>query len=159
MSEDTKLILGKLEEVISSVNKLEGRMDRLEKRMDALEGRMNALEKRMDTLEKRMDHLEERMDRLEKRMDRLEERMDALEVRVDRLEERMDKVEQESRETRLQIENNIITNIQLLAESHLDLHKKVDAAMEAKTERELHLMRTAILEDDMRRVKEKVGIA
>lgn len=110
MSEDTKLILEKLEEVISSVNKLEGRMD-------ALEGRMDSLEKRLD------------------------------------------KVEQESCETRLQIENKIISNIQLLAESHLDLHKKVEAAMEAKTERELHLMRTAILEEDMRRVKEKVGIA
>lgn len=103
MSEDTKLILEKLEEVISSVNKLEERVGSLEKRLD--------------------------------------------------------KVEQESRETRLQIENKIIANIQLLAESHLDLHKKVEAAMEAKTERELHLMRTAILEEDMRRVKEKVGIA
>lgn len=59
----------------------------------------------------------------------------------------------------LTLENETNRNIRIIAEGHLDLNRKLDAALQAGSEKELMHLRVNILENDMRKVKEKVGIA
>ena len=63
------------------------------------------------------------------------------------------------RDLQLTLENVTNRNIRFVAEGHLDLNRKLDEALKAEQEKELMLLRVNVLENDMRKVKEKVGIA
>ena len=57
------------------------------------------------------------------------------------------------------LENETNRNIRIIAEGHMDLVRKLDEAIAVKKEREMVLLRMNVLENDMRIVKSKVGIA
>ena len=66
--------------------------------------------------------------------------------KLDKLENRISGIE-------MQIENTVIPRIQLIAESHIDLSRKLDSAIEQRLEREMLKMRLELLESDMKRYK------
>lgn len=66
--------------------------------------------------------------------------------KLDKLESRISGIE-------IQIENTVIPRIQLIAESHIDLSRKLDSAIEQRLEREMLKMRLELLESDMKRYK------
>lgn len=57
------------------------------------------------------------------------------------------------------LENETNRNIKIIAEGHMDLVRKLDEALAVKSEREMVILRVNVLENDMRIVKNKVGIA
>ena len=63
------------------------------------------------------------------------------------------------KDLQLTLENETNRNIRIIAEGHLDLNRKLDAALQTDSQKELMQLRVNILENDMRKVKEKVGIA
>lgn len=85
--------------------------------------------------------------------------MRELKDRVQVLEEDVSVLKEDVSGIHLTLENVTNRNIRVVAEGHLDLSRKLDEALKADTERELMHLRVNVLENDMRRVKEKVGIA
>lgn len=71
---------------------------------------------------------------------------------IHRLEQRVKTIE-------VNLENVTNRNIQLIAEGHLDLVRKLEEAVRVKEERELLLTRVNVLEGDMRRVKQQLALA
>ena len=71
---------------------------------------------------------------------------------IHRLEQRVKTIE-------VNLENVTNRNIQLIAEGHLDLVRKLEEAVQVKEERELLLTRVNVLEGDMRRVKQQLALA
>ena len=59
----------------------------------------------------------------------------------------------------LTLENETNRNIRIIAEGHLELNRKLDEALKVESEKEMMHLRVNVLENDMRKVKEKVGIA
>ena len=57
------------------------------------------------------------------------------------------------------LENETNRNIKIIAEGHMDLVRKLDEALAVKSEREMIKLRMNVLENEMRIVKNKVGIA
>lgn len=53
------------------------------------------------------------------------------------------------------LENVTDKNIQIIAEGHLDLSRKLDEALKVENEKELLLIRVGIVEDDVRKIKEQ----
>lgn len=66
--------------------------------------------------------------------------------KLDKLENRISGIE-------IQIENTVIPRIQLIAESHIDLSRKLDSAIEQRLEREMLKMRLELIESDMKKYK------
>lgn len=66
--------------------------------------------------------------------------------KLDKLENRISGIE-------MQIENTVIPRIQLIAESHIDLSRKLDSAIEQRLEREMLKMRLELIESDMKKYK------
>lgn len=66
--------------------------------------------------------------------------------KLDKLENRISRIE-------IQIENTVIPRIQLIAESHIDLSRKLDNAIEQRLEREMLKMRLELIESDMKKYK------
>ena len=71
---------------------------------------------------------------------------------IHRLEQRVKTIE-------VNLENVTNRNIQIIAEGHLDLVRKLEEAVRVKEERELLLTRVNVLEGDMRLVKQQLALA
>lgn len=56
----------------------------------------------------------------------------------------------------LHLENVTDKNIRTIAEGHIDLSRKLDDALKVENEKELLIIRVRILEDELRKVKERL---
>ena len=55
-------------------------------------------------------------------------------------------------------ENELRKNIMTIADGHMDLNRKLDEALKVSQERERTILRVTVLENDMRIVKNQLGI-
>ena len=92
----------------------------------------------------------ERLGQMDSKIDRLDSRMEALESEMDDVKYQMISV-------KLILENEIRRNIMIVAEGHLDLKRKLDDAVKVKNEWEMLLVRTNMLESDVKELKSKVN--
>ncbi len=67
------------------------------------------------------------------------------------------KREQQLKLLQLTVENELNRNIQLIAEGHLDLDRKLTEALGVKAERELIKVRLNIMESELRLLKAQIG--
>ena len=54
------------------------------------------------------------------------------------------------------IENETNKNIQIIAEGHLNLSRKLDEALKIENEKEMLLLRVNRLENEIRRIKQRI---
>lgn len=81
---------------------------------------------------------------------------DVAELKTDVAELKTDVANLKKRVSGLEIhlENVTDKNIQIIAEGHLDLNRKLDEALKVANEKELLIIRVRILEDELRKIKE-----
>ena len=79
-------------------------------------------------------------------------------TRLDNVETKLDTVERRTRSLELTLENETNPNIMRVAEAHLDLSRKFDKALEIKQRDELQQVKINILENDVRKIKEVIGL-
>lgn len=60
------------------------------------------------------------------------------------------------RSIELTLENETNRNIRIIAEGHLDLNRKLDEALKVENEKEMLLLRVNHLENELRKVKERL---
>lgn len=65
-------------------------------------------------------------------------------------------LKREVREIGLTLENETNKNIRIIAEGHLDLGRKLDEALRVENEKEMLLIRVNQLENELRRLKERI---
>ncbi len=70
--------------------------------------------------------------------------------------DRLDKMDAKITDIQLTLENETNRNIRIIAEGHLDLSRKLDEALKAESEKEILLLRVNRLENELRRVKERI---
>ena len=61
------------------------------------------------------------------------------------------------KDIQLTLENETNRNISLIAEGHLDLSRKLDDTLKVENEKELLLVRVNRLENEVRRIKDKIN--
>lgn len=71
--------------------------------------------------------------------------------------DKLGKLENKITDIQLTLENETNKNIQIIAEGHLDLSRKLDEALKIDNEKEMLLLRVNRLENELRRVKERVS--
>ena len=100
----------------------------------------------------KLDHIDQRLDKVEQRLDKLEQRVSNLESGQISMERRITNIE-------LTLENEVCRNICTIAEAHLDLSRKFDQALKVKEDDELIRIRLNVLENDVRKIKQRLEIA
>ncbi|MBP3877755.1 MAG: hypothetical protein J6E44_07360 [Lachnospiraceae bacterium] len=130
MKETTEMIL-------EAINQMSGRFDRLE-----------------EQIAERFDRVEERLDRVEERLDRLEEEVAALKADMQDVKARVDRLEMKVASIEMTLENVTNRNIQIVAEGHFDLKRKMEDVLKVEDEKERLLVRVNFMEDDIRKIKE-----
>lgn len=104
--------------------------------------------------------LDTRLDKMESRLDKVDARLDKVDARLDKMESKLDRTENKVTEIQMTLENETNKNIQIIAEGHLDLFRKLDDALKVENEKEMLLIRMNRMESELRRIKAKIeGIA
>lgn len=127
--------------------------------LEAIVIKLDHIDQRLDKVEQRLDKVEQRLDKVEQRLDTLEQRFDSLEQRVSNLESGQISMERRITNIELTLENEVCRNICTIAEAHLDLSRKFDQALKVKEDDELIRVRLNVLENDVRKIKQRLEIA
>lgn len=72
------------------------------------------------------------------------------------IETMLEPIKRDLRSIQLTLENETNRNIKLIAEGHLDLSRKLSEALRVDNEKEMLLIRVNTLENELRRVKERI---
>ncbi|NLO09040.1 MAG: hypothetical protein GX129_04120 [Clostridiales bacterium] len=72
--------------------------------------------------------------------------------------DRLDELDSKITDIQLTVENVINKSIQIIAEGHLDLSRKLDASLKSENEKEMLLIRVNHIEDELRKVKRRVEL-
>ena len=139
----------KLDLILSKLGQMDERFDRVDERLDRMDSRLDQMDNRLDQMDNRLDQMDERFDKMDERFDKMDERFD-------KMDERFDKVENDMTGIKLTLENEIRRNIQIVAEGHLDLYRKLDEAQKIENEKEMIAIRVNTLETELRKVKERL---
>ena len=156
MADETKMILDCMGSMAKDTKIVLERLDKLDSRMDTIESKVDTIESKVGTIESKVDTMESKMDTMESKMDTMESKMDIMESKMDTMESNMDDMKSQISGINLILENEIRRNIQIIAEGHLDLSRKLDDAIKVKEEREMLLVRTNVLESEVKMIKGKV---
>lgn len=70
--------------------------------------------------------------------------------------EAIEELKSEVKSVQLTLENETNHNIRIIAEGHMILEKKLDESLKVNQERELLLLRVNSLENEVRRLKERI---
>ena len=97
------------------------------------------------------DFTEVKQDLTEVKQDLTEVKKDVIEVKKDVVEVKKDVVE-----VQLTLENETNKKINIIAEGHLDLTRKLDDALKVENEKEMLLLRVTSLENELRRIKKRI---
>ena len=91
------------------------------------------------------------------KLDLLLKQIGAMDDRFTQLDNRIMKLENGVTDIRLTLENETGPNIRRVAEGHLDLSRKLDEALKVENEKEMLIIRVNTLENEMRRMKDKIN--
>ena len=81
-----------------------------------------------------------------------------LDVKLDaKLKSELQPLKDDIRDIKLHLENVTDKNIKIIAEGHTDLARKLDEALKVENEKELLLIRMSYLEDEVRKIKERLA--
>lgn len=72
------------------------------------------------------------------------------------IESLLEPIKQDIKSIQLTLENETNRNIKIIAEGHLDLSRKLDEALKIENEKEMLLIRVNTLENELRRIKERI---
>ncbi len=157
MDQDEKLdlILDRLDMMDTKLDAMDARFDMIDTRMDALDARFDMVDNRLDAVDTKLDAT----DAMDARFDAVDAGMESINARFGAMEDefqKFDELEHSVRDIKLTLENETNKNIVRMAESHLDLGRKLDDTLKVENETEMLAIRINILENELRRVKEKL---
>lgn len=137
MTEETRMILDKLE--------------RMEGKLNSLDNKVTYLDEKVSCLDEKVTCLDEKVTCLDEKVSDLDEKVTCLDTRVSEMDERFTK---DIREIKITLESEVNRNIAVIAEGHLSLDRKLDEALKVNQEREMLLLRVNRLETELLKRRE-----
>ena len=131
--EDNKL----LKEIYDKIQSIDNRMDAMENKMDAMENKLDAMENKMDAMENKMNGMQNSINGMNEDIKKLNDKTDRIEIIL---------------------ENETNPNIDVIAEGHLDLVRKLEEATAISKDKETIKMRVNALEREVKIIKIALNI-
>ncbi len=86
----------------------------------------------------------------------IKEDLKAIDYLLQPIKEDLKELKRRNLSIELTLENETNPNIKTIAEGHLDLSRKLDESLKVENEKEMLLIRINILENELRKLKERV---
>ena len=121
------------------------------------------IEKRLEPLKEDISEMKEDISGLKKEMSEVKEDISEMKEDISGLKKEMSVVKEDISDLKedvksihLTLENDVSEKIEIIAEGHLDLSRKLNQATQIDNEKEIMKLRIVTLENDVRTLKEKV---
>lgn len=85
-----------------------------------------------------------------------QEILDTMKTLLQPINENLVELKSQIQEIQLTLENDTNKRINIVAEGHLDLSRKLDDALKVENEKEMLLLRVTALESEVRQLKRKI---
>ena len=144
MTEETRMILDKLERMEEKLNSLDNKVTYLDEKVSCLDEKVTCLDEKVTCLDEKVTCLDEKVSDLD-------EKVTCLDTRVSEMDERFTK---DIRDIKITLESEVNRNIAVIAEGHLSLDRKLDEALKVNQEREMLLLRVNRLETELLKRRE-----
>ena len=144
MTEETRMILDKLERMEEKLNSLDNKVTYLDEKVSCLDEKVTCLDEKVTCLDEKVTCLDEKVSDLD-------EKVTCLDTRVSEMDERFTK---DIREIKITLESELNRHIAVIAEGHLSLDRKLDEALKVNQEREMLLLRVNRLETELLKRRE-----
>lgn len=109
------------------------------------------------TTEEMLVSLVENVKNINSTLNNMNKQFDDINNQIAEMKTDIQKMKNEIREISLTLENETNRNIKIIAEGHLDLSRKLDKALTVENEKEMALIRINMMENELRRIKEKLA--
>lgn len=120
--------------------------------LQAIYSDMQNMKNDMQEMKTDMQNMKTDMQNMKSDMKEMKTDMQGMKTDIQDLRGRVSSIE-------MTLENETNRNIRIIAEGHADLCRKLDEALKVENEKELLLVRTNIMENDIRKIKDKLEIA
>ena len=124
----------------------------------------------ISTMNRKFDEIDERFEKVDERFEKIDERFEKIDERFDKIDERFEKIDEQisdlkdgqeklcTRVTNLELlyENEIKRDIQLIAEGHSIIIRKLDELLRVKDDHEYTKIRLDVLESRVNRLEKEV---
>lgn len=120
--------------------------------LQAIYSDMQNMKNDMQEMKTDMQNMKTDMQNMKSDMKEMKTDMQGMKTDIQDLKGRVSSIE-------MTLENETNRNIRIIAEGHADLCRKLDEALKVENEKELLLVRTNIMENDIRKIKDKLEIA
>lgn len=112
-------------------------------------------EEMLVSLVENVKNINSTLNNMNKQFDDVNSKFDDINNQISEMKADIQKMKNEIREISLTLENETNRNIKIIAEGHLDLSRKLDKALTVENEKEMVLIRINMMENEIRRIKEK----
>ncbi|MGN0507255.1 MAG: hypothetical protein ACI4FZ_11895 [Lachnospiraceae bacterium] len=126
--------------------------------LQAIYGGVCGLQEDVTGLKQEVTELKQGMAELRQEVDVLKQDVADLKQEVDVLKQNVTDLNRRVTSIEMTLENETNKNIKVIAEGHLDLFRRLDEALQMEQEKEMMSLRVNVLENDMRIVKDVLGI-
>lgn len=148
----------KLDLLLDKVVSMDNRMTAMDDHMTAMDNRMTAMDDHMVAMDERMSKMENSIQVLQDGQQKMQDDILGLKQDQEVMSRDMKDVKQRVTGIEMTLENEVIRNIKIIAENHTDLSRKLDDALKVDNEKELLLIRVNILENEVRKLKERLNV-
>lgn len=104
----------------------------------------------------KLDAMDQKMDTMEGTVKTMGARMDTIEGTVKTMCERANVVENKVTDIQMTLENETNKNIQIVAEGHYILNRKLGDALKVEAEKEMLLLKVNHMETEIRQIKTRI---
>ncbi len=98
----------------------------------------------------------DKLDNIDNRISVMDDKISAMDNRISVMDDKISVMDDKISAVQVTIENEIRNNIQIIAEGHMTLERKLDESLKVNQEKELLLIRVNKLESEVRELKEKI---
>ncbi len=114
---------------------------------------------KLDLLLEKVSGMDSRLNSVEDRLDSMENRLDSMENRLSHIETDHESTKAEVKAIKISLENETNRNIQLIAEGHMNLDRKLDEALTSLHPNTMYHLKVNHLDAELKHIKEHLGIA
>lgn len=130
-----------------------------EKKLDELFELVKGINSKVQSMDSKIQSMDSKIQSMDDKIQSMDDKIQSMCQDIKGIHETLERHDNDIRDLRLTLENVTNRNISIIAENHLELNRKLNEALKRKEEEEKLYMRMNIAENDIRRLKEKAGIA
>ncbi len=125
--------------------------------MNIMKNDIKTLRNDIDVIKKDIDGMKNDIDGMKNDIDGMKNDIDGMKNDIDGMKNDIKNLDKRVTSLEVHLENITDKNIRIIAEGHLDLNRKLDDALKVENEKELLIIRVRILEEELKKVKDRLN--